>query len=68
LDTIEIERHGGGWAVKHAGSYLGHASTQQEAVALGRWLVSSLEAEGRIAELRTPRHASAPRQERDLAA
>ena len=68
LDTIDIERHGGAWAVKHAGSYLGHASTLQEAAGLGRWLVSSLEAEGRRAELHMPLPARDLRRERDLAA
>ena len=52
METISIVPCGPSWAVKHAGSFLGYASSIEEAASIGERLVSWLQGEGRAVELR----------------
>ena len=51
MDAIRIAPAGRSWAVTHNGSYLGHAATRQEAVAVATSLLDWMGAEGRPGRL-----------------
>lgn len=50
-DAIIISRHGGSWAVKHNGGFLGYVKTRQEAAMIGQDLAEWLASRGREAGL-----------------